>query len=127
MFLVGSQSEAKLLSDNVSKLLAQLDGERESHRYRTLPPCSCVNILFAFRASMERLQNEAEIGQRKVTELQRELKSCQHQLTQCLSEVEKGNSQRDKEMEELQEQVCPLSLPSFFLNFSSSHLFTFYR
>ena len=76
---------------------------------------------------MERLQSEAEIGQRKVTELQRELKSCQHQLTQCLSEVEKGNSQKDKEIEELQEQVCPLSFPSFFLNLSSSHLFNFQR
>ena len=66
---------------------------------------------------MEQLQSEAEIGQRKVTELQRELKSCQHQLTQCLSEVEKGNSQRDKEIEELQEQVCPLSfLPSSLIS-----------
>ena len=62
-----------------------------------------------------------------MTELQRELKSCQHQLTKCLSEVEKGNSQRDKEIEELQEQVCPLSFPSFFLNLSSSHLFNFHR
>lgn len=73
---------------------------------------------------MERLQNEAEIGQHKVTELQRELKSCQHQLTQCLSEVEKGNSQRDKEIEDFQEQVCPLSLSSLVSLFHISLPFT---
>ena len=54
---------------------------------------------------MSRLQNEAEAGQRKVGQLQRELESCQQELARCLDHVEHGRKDGEKENAELKQQV----------------------
>ena len=55
---------------------------------------------------MERVQGEVGEGQRKVNELKKELKSCQKQLGQCLKQVENDKDSKDKEIEQLRNQVC---------------------
>lgn len=57
------------------------------------------------RLSMERVQSDVADGQKKVSELKRDLKSCQHQLNKCLTEVESYKNEREREIEQLHGQV----------------------
>ena len=54
---------------------------------------------------MDKLQEEAESGSQKVTELHQQLSRCQQELSQCLAQVEGMDEDHDKEVGTLRHQV----------------------
>lgn len=54
---------------------------------------------------MERVQCEVTDGQRKVTELKRDLKSYQQQLSNCMNEIQVDTNGKEREIHQLQREV----------------------
>ena len=54
---------------------------------------------------MEKLQEEAESGSKKVAELHQQLSRCQQELSQCLAQVEGMDEDHEKEVVSLRHQV----------------------
>ena len=81
-------AEVSSLSEHVSSLHKQLDGERRAHE-----------------EAMQLLNSEVKGGSRQMTQLEQALRSCQEELEGHVTRVEQTTVMHKSEMEEMQKYV----------------------